>query len=76
MGPYATAEYNPTYLLVDSEVQLSTPSTTNADESFPSHSKVEHPIGNGENEDREGNGWEPTLCLRKDILWRISTPNS
>ncbi len=32
------------YLIVDSAVQLPTPKTTNADECFPTYSKMEQPI--------------------------------
>jgi|LakMenEpi03Aug12_release.lakeMendotaPanAssembly.Ray.scaffolds.fasta_scaffold1833859_1 hypothetical protein len=37
----------PPYLIVDSEVQLSTstPTTTNGVECFPSYSKMEQPLG-------------------------------
>jgi hypothetical protein len=35
------------YLIVDSEDQLSTPTTTNDDECFSNYSKNEQPIGKG-----------------------------
>jgi hypothetical protein len=38
MGPYAG-------LIVDSEVKLSTPATTNVDECFPDYSNMGQPIG-------------------------------
>jgi hypothetical protein len=40
MGPYA-------YLIVDSEVQLSTPTTVNGYKCLSKYSKIEQPIGEG-----------------------------
>jgi hypothetical protein len=46
-GSYAVADYNLTLThKVDSEVQLSIPQT-NAEECFPSYSKMEQPTGKG-----------------------------
>ncbi len=57
MGTYAGADYNLPSVIVDSEVQLSTPTLTYADENGTTNRK-----GRG----REG--LEMPLCLRKDIL--------
>jgi hypothetical protein len=42
------------YLIVDFEVQLSTPTMTIADECFHNHSKMEQPIGKGRVQGRGG----------------------
>jgi hypothetical protein len=42
------------YLIVDSEVQLSIPTTTNSGECFLIYSKIEQPIGNGRERGRGG----------------------
>jgi hypothetical protein len=84
MGLYAGADYNLIlpYLIVDSEVQISALTTTNAYECFPNYSKMEQPIGKGRVRGRgegkgkgkgggkgKGKGWELTLYLRIDISW-------
>jgi hypothetical protein len=46
------------YLIVDSEVQLSTPTATNVDECFSNYSKMEQPKGKG----REDEGEAGDLC--------------
>jgi hypothetical protein len=52
----------PPYLIVESEVQLSTLTTVNADNCLPKNSTMEQPIGEGrvQYEEGEGKGWEVT----------------
>jgi restriction endonuclease len=49
------------YLIVDSEVQLSTPTTTNAKECYPNYSKMEQPIGKERGQGR-GREWVEADC--------------
>ncbi len=51
MGPYAGADYDLT-LSHRRLLQLSTPTKMNADKCFPKYSKMEQPIGEGEERDR------------------------
>jgi len=72
MGPYAGADSNLTLshiYVFDSEVQLSTRTTTNSNECFAYYSKMEQHIGKRESTVKdEGKGWELNLCLRIDIF--------
>ncbi len=63
------------YLIVDSEVQLSTPAVTaKSDECFQKYSKMEQPIAKGQvwGRGREGVGVD---CLRTDMLWNMGYPS-
>ncbi len=55
------------YLIVGSEVQPSTLTTTNADECFPNYSKMEQPIGKGRVQEKERKRWEVTSFHRHFI---------
>ncbi len=58
------------YLILDSEVQLSTPSTTKADECFRNDWKMEQPIGKG----REEVGVAVDLCQGHPHVWVAFNP--
>ncbi len=56
------------YHIVDSEVHLSTPTTTNVGENVsPIIQKWNNQKKKGEYEEGGGKGWELTLCLSIDI---------
>jgi hypothetical protein len=61
------------YLIVDFEVQLSTPTTMNIDERFPYYSKMKQPVGKGRKRETGGKEWKLTLCFTIYISWSMGT---
>jgi hypothetical protein len=63
-GPYAGADYNLTVSHNRLRSPVSFPIRSNADECFPSYSKMEQPIGRG-----RGGSW--LYVLKIGILWSM-----